>query len=276
MIKKWRVNMKKIIVLVLSIVVLASCSMSFSENDMQSVTLGSESTASGSVEVNVLHANSWSRGIVNGYVEVSSAPATKAVSVHYSIVGDEEWKSVDATYISGTTTGLERYFFYISEDVTEDNVSFEIYARYVADGVDYYDSNGGENYLLGSGTELGMQFVLGKPAVFVKSAGLGTYQGMTRFSSQIVCKNLAPVKDIDIIYTTDDWATTQVASATYNNGPYFNNNCEDWTASFYIGQPITADTVQFAIAYNVNGTTYWDSNFGWNYELDADGDYLFW
>lgn len=85
--------------------------------------------------------------------------------------------------------------------------------------------------------------------------------------------DLAPEKRVFFRYTTDDWATWEEAEAAYAEG-------DDW--SFRIdglGLDSLPEAVEFAIRYEVDGETYWDSNDGRNYRrtlepnLDFTADY---
>ncbi len=236
--------------------------------------------------VQLLHANVYSSAApgelanahLNGYVEVDTSSGDRQVDIVYTVVDSGTWETAPASFVSVTTEGRERWFFVLPDVPYDhaggDNITFRLAVRYTSDAGEQWDNNGGADYRLGVGPDLGRQFVLGKPAVFVKNAGTFEYQDRCSFVGQLVLKNLGYTKNVNIVYTTDDWATTKVGAASYDDGPYFNNNSEDW--SFNLTVPGAPAEVSFAVAYDVNGVTYWDNNFGANYQLTNCSDYFFW
>ncbi|MNP74607.1 putative phosphatase regulatory subunit [compost metagenome] len=85
------------------------------------------------------------------------------------------------------------------------------------------------------------------------------------FNGTIYVKNLNPTKTVKVTYSTDNWATTQEAFATYNGSLNNFNSVERWSYSFNV--PGAAD-VKYAISYTTGGQTYWDNNYGQNYEVN--------
>ena len=82
----------------------------------------------------------------------------------------------------------------------------------------------------------------------------------------IAIENLADDKNVDIIYKDKDgeWNTE---SATYQQQT--DNNLELWT--FRVD---TGSSVEFSIAYDVNGETFTDNNNGKNYHLDSSSNQI--
>ena len=98
-------------------------------------------------------------------------------------------------------------------------------------------------------------------------------------------QNLAYSKEVSLVWSDDNWATTQTSNMTYDYS--LPNNYEVWGVdlnpigrldSYYIGSwrnyitnrtraGGTSVTIEYAIRYKVNGKTYWDSNNGQNYKL---------
>lgn len=98
-------------------------------------------------------------------------------------------------------------------------------------------------------------------------------------------ENLGYTKEVSVLWTDDDWTTSQYANLTYDYS--LPNNYEVWgvdfapmgrLGSYYIGSwhnyitnhtraGGTSVTIKYAIRYKVNGNTYWDSNNGNNYSL---------
>lgn len=92
------------------------------------------------------------------------------------------------------------------------------------------------------------------------------------FTGQVTLKNLAYAKQVEIVYTVDGWQTQRQASAAYSStfwyGAYSSASnpnalgAEEWTFGLDVSG---GSTVEYAIAYTVDGQTYWDNNFGHNY-----------
>jgi hypothetical protein len=75
-------------------------------------------------------------------------------------------------------------------------------------------------------------------------------------------KNLAFAKQVGIVFTTNNWATSGVALGGFS--PMLKSGNEVWTVSAAVG---TAHRVDFAIFYRVNGQEFWDNNVWRNYVL---------
>ena len=96
------------------------------------------------------------------------------------------------------------------------------------------------------------------------------------FGAKFILPNLGYKKDVEVHYSFDNWQTTHIGEAVFSSGimvgysfvRYPNaNNMEVW--SFLTrgpeAQTTSADMVQFAVKYTVNGETYWNNNNGANF-----------
>lgn len=83
--------------------------------------------------------------------------------------------------------------------------------------------------------------------------------------------NIAPIKQVTIRYTTDNWATTMEADASYLPG-----GCERGQERFVLGLPLynfsLIHTLQFCICYRAGGQEHWDNNNGANYVLRSNNN----
>jgi len=130
----------------------------------------------------------------------------------------------------------------------------------------FWDNNGLANYLLdvaASQTD-GIGSVALNPFVQLLSAGT---DGSGRLSVDVLVKNLAFAKQVGIVFTTDAWATNQLATGFFrdNFAPFGNPNqpnAELWNIAPIVGLGAHG---QFAVFYEVNGTTFWDNNQNANY-----------
>lgn len=148
------------------------------------------------------------------------------------------------------------------------NGGFDRFAvKYEVDGQTYWDNNGGQDYTVeGSGVNLynGVDVLQwGTAALYGSSSYLFLGANL---------RNLSYDKDVDVVYTTDGWATVRTAPLYYDSWQVYgygsapspnDAGIEYWTGAVEVGS--TATEVEYAFAYEVGEQTYWDNNFGANY-----------
>lgn len=175
------------------------------------------------------------------------------------------WTDLPLSYNRPASAGKEVWLatYY---GLPTDAASLEFAVKYQVNGQTFWDNNNNANYKAESisGTQL---------------VGTPVYAGEDRrnFDSNFLrgavsLKNLGFAKQVNVIYSTNNWATTQTAAATFSSDYWSglsitNPNAygfEEWTFALDVG---TATQVAYAISYTVNGQTYWDNNFGHNYTL---------
>lgn len=180
-------------------------------------------------------------GIYQGDVSVQNLGYTKQVIVHYY---DGSWKTANCSYVKDdpNNTGFEVWHFQLNE---VGHVS-ALYVEYDVNGTTYYDNNNGSNYSLDGSYNY---VALGKDAV--KFAYGDTWKG-------IFVKNLGYDKKVTVRYTTDNWATYKDVDATYSYSPTSNVDM--------FSLPDIPSPAKFVVYYTINGTTYWDNNYGDNYQ----------
>jgi hypothetical protein len=132
--------------------------------------------------------------------------------------------------------------------------------RYYAARQIFWDTNGGQAYTLR--TNYGDSEGIYLPAS-TRVRARHVWQCMNKSCQEdrvvVDLHNLGYQKQVSIAYTLDNWATVQNAPLTYQAGPTA-DGLERWGVSLY---PLS--TFTFALAYTVNGTTYWDNSFGLNH-----------
>jgi len=201
---------------------------------------------------------------------VANLAYSKQVYAHYKRE-DGTWIDIPLAYNRAAGNGREIWTapYGLPLNTTND-VQFAL--KYIVNGQTYWDNNGGSNYFVpkDSGATLG-------PGLNVYNL---YYQPTSRVGANdayqygtVVVRNLAVTKDIAVVYSTDNWATSKTASTTYSpnhwTGAYSsatNPNAagfEAWAFSLHVGT--TATQVDYAIRYTVNGETFWDNNGGQNY-----------
>ena len=151
---------------------------------------------------------------------------------------------------------------------------YQFAIRYKVNGRTYWDNNNGANYTLGykDGELLGQGVNV---LALYDGAYRNSYAGTGAFYGQVLVRNLAYDKNVEIVYTTDGWATTKTASCHFvpNNWfPYGTTvsypniqGVERW--SFSVDVPLDTTSIEYAVSYRVNGVNYWDNNSGMNYVI---------
>lgn len=169
-------------------------------------------------------------------------------------------KSVSITYpdYQGTTQNANASFYTKIDSETEiwkvtvsgpGLSTFNI--KYVGDGTTYYDNNHRFSNPLGE----------------ANIKGLCTYyQSGSNYTVYAAVKNLAYTKTVKVRYTTDNWATWKEADLHYSS-TLSGTNTEIWTATLDLGTS-NLDNFHYCFNFQANnqGTVYWDSNFGANYD----------
>lgn len=149
----------------------------------------------------------------------------------------------------------------------------ELVIKYVVDGQTYWDNNGGANY--SAEAHSGYQ-IFDTDVLVANTPWWSSYSNA--FYGNINVRNLSYDKDVEIVYTFNNWETTFVASATYNRNygisyasPISSPNqhgIENWSFNVQIPEGYGAEDVQFAVAYTpADGVTRWDNNYGNNYTV---------
>ena len=137
--------------------------------------------------------------------------------------------------------------------------------RYDVSGVSLFDNNFGNNYILDVAAAEGTDGV-GTAVIVpnVLSEG-GFIDGSGQLVVGVAVKNLDFTKQVGIVYTSNNWTTAQVGFGIFQKE--FQPSplpAQAQVESWEIHAPVSASSAQFAVFYTVNGTTFWDNNFGRN------------
>jgi hypothetical protein len=203
-----------------------------------------------------------------GIIEVANVAYEKQIVVHYQ--GPSGWVDANASYFGPSAnpanelwsfrTGAYQYL----PEFSGEAVYFAV--EYTANGVTVWDNDGGANYVVGVRGGDGVPecpVALGEDALKVSDYALTSGASGLTFAGHVVLKNLAYQKTVNVVATTDDWATTLIVPASYAGAEP--GSLEDW--SFSATLPSNVTIVQFAVSYEANGTTYWDDDLGTNYQV---------
>ena len=215
----------------------------------------------------------YTRGVLkgyksSGYIVVRESGFEEKVVIHYSYGGD--WKEVKAEFVGMDQQQQQIWKF----ETPEIKPSFHYYKftsefaiNYQKDGKNYWDNNQGSNYFLRM-TNVpyfsNRPYLLGSLNVLLDHANYQHYNGNTTLSGEVLVKNLAYNKDIQIVYTTNNWETKQYVTARYYSK--YDDNLEKWR--FAIRNLAPNAKIKYRVKYTVNGNTYWDDNFGRDYKVN--------
>lgn len=188
------------------------------------------------------------------YIQIDAGSAgSKQVYVHHSVyIGD--WEDTPATYVKKLDDNTELW----KATVYGENTSrFAI--KYVGDGITYWDNNNGNNY--STSDSLGQ----------VNVKAIRSYpQNPSNYYIRADIRNLAYDKVVKVRYTQDNWATYQDVDLNYQSTlTYTSVDTERWGVALNLDAD-KMDSFHYCIYYQVNGQTYWDNNFGENYDKDFE------
>lgn len=195
-----------------------------------------------------------------GYIEVENIAYNKNVTVHYSYDGTD-WYDCAAEYYKPTWGNYEAWKFSIPGIAYgyRSSVTIQFAIKYEVNGQTYWDNNNQQNYSVAAGYDTTNRFDFGVGGI----ANLYANRYSNSIDGALELKNLGAEKDVKVIYTTDNWVTTNQVNAEYFYTFEENDYVELWNYSI----PTTASDVQYKLSYTVNGTTYIDDNFGDYYTI---------
>jgi Starch/carbohydrate-binding module (family 53)/Carbohydrate/starch-binding module (family 21) len=177
----------------------------------------------------------------------------KQVSVRGHRAGSSSWNDHFASYQESLPDGRELWKLTTADELVEFAVSYGV------QGALHWDNNAGRNYRQ---PQVFDEFdaLLGLvPAIVL---GARSFSDATHVRVLAALKNLAFVKDVGVVYTTNGWASGHVAACSFQRTLKSGN--EVWEATFAVG---SATRVEFALFLRVNGQEFWDNNFARNYVL---------
>ncbi|WP_282080672.1 carbohydrate-binding protein [Aquimarina algiphila] len=207
-------------------------------------------------------------------VKVANLGFDKTVSVFHKKT-DGNWEEIQLSYDFNIDDENEIWVGNLSTSTQVYDDEFVI--KYEVNGTTYWDNNRETNYAM----SIQEGYFFADPNLNVSvdkdyvSVSYNSYYDQNSMFVTVDIRNLAPSKEVGVVYTTDGWQTQGYFSLGYrpfwNNGPLFlvespnNFGIERWTGNVQIDKSI--DTVEYAIIYRVNGLEYWDNNYGKNYTV---------
>ena len=178
------------------------------------------------------------------YVQTKDNAFKQSVTVHFNRLNGMAWEDAKAEYFTTMSDGSKIWKAYISSYNTEYAI------KYNADGKTYWDNNDGKNY---------KDEVIGTAPI--KATRTISYGNTYNISATL--KNLAYNKDVVVRYTENNWKTYKDAKLSYTSTN--NDGTEVWDARLTVNGS-DLKNFKYCLSYTANGKTYWDNNFGENYD----------
>jgi len=187
------------------------------------------------------------------FMVVQNMAFEKQVAIFGRTPGSSTFADRGATFQESLPDGRELW------RLTTGDEMIEFVAKYAVSGTTFFDNNGGTNY---KQPQVFDEFdaLLGRVPEVVH--GTSGFSDLTHITVTVAVKNLAFAKQVGIVFTTNNWASSGVASGIFSH--MLKSGDEVWTVLAPVG---TAKRVDFAIFYRVNGQEFWDNNFWRNYTL---------
>ncbi|MDE5781063.1 MAG: CBM21 domain-containing protein [Lachnospiraceae bacterium] len=186
----------------------------------------------------------------NVYIQIDSRSASnKQVYIHHTNYEGTDWEDTEATYFTKLDDNTEIW----KASICGIEAKLKYAIKYIGDGKTYWDNNNGNNYgydITGAANVKAGRLVFGS-----NSAGVNV---------TAVVKNIAYDKKVKVRYTLDNGKTYEEKSLSYSKGIEGTND-EIWSTDISFGDSDYKD-FHFCISYEVNGKTYWDNNFGANFD----------
>lgn len=205
-----------------------------------------------------------------GFIKVKNVAYDKQIVAWYQ--DGTVWKAQEASFLKSIENGYEIWMFTLpAKSWSRYNLPYQKFAiKYVVNGQEYWDNNGGDDYVLSvSLGSLYQDFILGaETKVKSKSFSItpeNDYSTVVRFEGQV--QNISHEKQVWVVFTTDNWATSQTVEASYDGIPV-QPGTERWRVTSTIPVVTTGKIVKAYIQYKVNGQTFWDNNYTSDYIFD--------
>lgn len=260
--------MKKMILVIAALVLFAGCANVPSIDVDSSV---SPTTGQSTANVQLFRASDYVQSrygqtqlSINYEVRVKNIAYNKQVFVRHQLATGQ-WTNISLSYSRNADAGYEIW----SGGYTEYNgfkMSNKFAVGYTVNGATYWDNNGGADYFLPHNGGI----ILGKGYnVIVERVNINN----TQLWVNINVRNLAYNKTVKVVYTKDNWATSQVIYArflptfTIGYSTVLSPNAagfEYWQAIADVG---STNNLKFFVEYQVNGQSSYDNNWGYNYGI---------
>jgi hypothetical protein len=208
----------------------------------------------------------------NGVIEVANTGFNKEVTVVWGREG--VWFETQARYLRSINGARELWAF----SGVGGSALTKLAIRYRVGGREYWDNNGGIDYVAATEStpnfgRVGTVAPMG-PGVEVAATRIAASlpargQPGNGLSLNVLVRNRRPAKEVSVVYTVDQWRTSQVAPLRFEYGTVSGSRDggETWSGTAWFG---TANRIEFALVAKQGGIETWDNNFGRNYECHLE------
>lgn len=199
-----------------------------------------------------------------GVVEVDNIAFVKDIAVIYRVSDGSLAGESSASYLRTLASGRELWSFANVGGPGDTTMS----VRYRVDGDTYIDNNGGAGYEGRTRTRTAIDSPLGPGRnIVVTYANVSGWSDLSlQLNANLLVRNIAPTKDVRIVYSTDRWKTVRDATATYIDGGGIGG--EHWNVIKSL--PYGAKELEFAAVVRQGGTESWDNNYNQNFSCRPD------
>ncbi|GAA4273888.1 hypothetical protein U6A24_01890 [Aquimarina gracilis] len=267
--------MRKFYLVFIAILGLYSCT-----NDTDNLELINESielkSKNSSTNVKLLRAwtsNSSSpvrqRFVKRFVVKVKNLAFQKQVAIH-NATSNGNWVDIPLTFQQNIGNDEEIWVGEVEPDTQYYDDEFVV--KYTVNGETFWDNNNGSNYSMS----------VNEGAFLAPEIEVLVDNYYTRFSGSYFAinvdarRNYGDAGSVEVVYTTDNWATTQKALLSYQR--YFRVgysnyiispnqfDIDKWETSVQVDP--NANSIEYAVVYRTAGQEYWDNNYGNNYVIN--------
>lgn len=209
-------------------------------------------------------------------IQVMNTQYNKEVYVHHSMQNGT-WIDIPAHYERQGNSTYELWHIDPDQFFNYGPYGNQFVLKYVVGGQTYWDNNNGANYTLVGSSQGGPGTMLGSYInVLLKNVSLQRSLYYNFLYADIDVRNIDYSKNVALIYTTNNWTTSNTINASYCSETQTGwNSLILWPNSYNVerwkitGALIGESSIQFYISYTVGGITYYDNNYGINYTVTA-------
>lgn len=188
---------------------------------------------------------------LEGYIGVQNLAFQKKVTVHYTTDNGKTWADVPATYEKQNLNTDNEEIWKFSTTTVPYGQPTTFCIKYEVNGQTFWDNNNGNNYTSDA---------FGKSIIYTSSYDSYTNNGQKHIYLTASSKYSTGL--VKVRYTEDGWQTYKDLNCRYISG-YNSDSTPQWDLDIPVSK--STNHIEFAVVYELNGTEYWDNNFGSNY-----------
>jgi hypothetical protein len=184
------------------------------------------------------------------HIVVQNLAFHKNVAIHAQI--GSAWQDIPATFAQSLPDNREVW------SAPASNSETQFVAKYQVNGATFWDNNEGANYPFPQAFDEFEALSGRNYKIVLGSASIGG----GNLHVTVGVQDLAFAKVVGMVYTTDGWATVQIAFGSFERE--MDSGLEVWGITAPIG---SSSAAELAVFYRVLGQEFWDNNFWRNYRV---------